>query len=273
MMNESLVSIIMPAFNAEKYIKEAIQSVIDQVYPYWELIIVNDGSEDNTEDIIKSFRDIRIKYFKQRNKGVGAARNLALRNILGAYFCFLDADDILPNRSLLSRLKVFEKNSNIRFVDGRVDKRSENLTELKEVFLPNYKGNPFSELVSLNNSCFFGSSWMIKSDSEIQYRFRTDISHSEDLLFYISIAHTGIYSFTEETILIYRDRNNSAMTNLEGLENGYREVYRLVSSLPDTTFSNLVYLKARIIKIMVLSYLSASKFKRALIAAYSLLKL
>lgn len=268
-----LVSVIMPVYNGKAYIKEAIESVLSQTYQNIELLIINDGSTDNSENIIKQHNDLRIRYFVQENKGVSAARNLGLRYMKGQYFCFLDADDILTNHSLRARLKIFEENSHIFFVDGRVEKREENFEALKEVYLPTYKGDPFPELIRLSNSCFFGPSWMIKRDKKKQYQFRTDVTHAEDLLFYISIADKGMYSFTEETILLYRIRHNSAMTDLKGLENGYREVYRTVSSLSNIEKSDLGYLKMRIVRIMVLSYLRSCNLKQAVIAAFSLMKL
>src|SRR5687767_1726855 len=99
-----LVSIIMPAFNAEKFIEAAIQSVLDQTYSNIELIIINDGSSDRTEEKIFKFNANCIRYFKQENKGVSAARNQGLENMRGDFFCFLDADDIYPLNSIASRM-------------------------------------------------------------------------------------------------------------------------------------------------------------------------
>jgi teichuronic acid biosynthesis glycosyltransferase TuaG len=89
-------SIIMPAYNAAKFIGQSIQAVINQDHASWELLIVNDGSEDVTEEVIQAFskHDNRIRYFKQKNGGVANARNRGLRCATGRYITFLDADDI-----------------------------------------------------------------------------------------------------------------------------------------------------------------------------------
>jgi glycosyltransferase involved in cell wall biosynthesis len=113
----------MPAYNAEKYIAEAINSVLNQSYPEFELLVINDGSSDQTAKIIRSFFDSRIKYFKQNNQGVSSARNTGLENMKGVYFCFLDADDVMPQDSLKSRLEIFNSNNKIDFVDGKVRKK------------------------------------------------------------------------------------------------------------------------------------------------------
>jgi teichuronic acid biosynthesis glycosyltransferase TuaG len=96
-----LISIIMPAFNAEKYISEAIESVLAQTYQNWELLIVNDGSTDSTQVIIDKYKNKsnRIKSFFQENGKQGKARNLAISKSCGIYLAFLDADDLwLPHK-------------------------------------------------------------------------------------------------------------------------------------------------------------------------------
>lgn len=98
-MTQKLVSIITPAYNAEKHIAETIQSVLGQTYENWEMVITDDGSSDRTAEIIKSFQEPRIRYFYQENKGVTAARNLSLKHAKGEYIALLDSDDIfLPNK-------------------------------------------------------------------------------------------------------------------------------------------------------------------------------
>ena len=89
-----VISIMMPAYNAELYIAQAIESVLAQSYPHWELIVVNDGSTDKTSDIAARYTDSRIKLFHQPNGGESSARNTALRHAQGEYLAFLDADDV-----------------------------------------------------------------------------------------------------------------------------------------------------------------------------------
>ena len=106
-----LVSIIMPAYNCERFIAEAIRSVLAQTYTDWELIIVDDCSTDNTAQIVASFDDTRIVY--QRNeKNVGAAltRNRALQIAKGHYIAFLDADDLWAPEKLEHQIAFMEKN-------------------------------------------------------------------------------------------------------------------------------------------------------------------
>jgi glycosyltransferase involved in cell wall biosynthesis len=97
---KGLVSVIMPAYNAEKYIGEAIESVLKQTYPYFELIVVDDGSKDRTAEIVESFKDKRVNLMEREvNGGASAARNTAIDVSKGKWLAMIDADDQwLPER-------------------------------------------------------------------------------------------------------------------------------------------------------------------------------
>ena len=108
-MNE-LVSIIMPSYNAEKYIAAAIKSVLNQTYSYWELIIVDDCSTDGTVKVILSFRDKRIRFYKnEKNSGAAISRNCALRQAKGRWIAFLDSDDIWHPEKLEQQISFMEE--------------------------------------------------------------------------------------------------------------------------------------------------------------------
>ena len=90
-----MFSVIMPVYNGEKFIDDAINSVCAQTYDNWELIIVNDGSKDNTADVLKKYEiNSQIKIIHQENGGVSVARNTAISASKGEYIVFLDADDV-----------------------------------------------------------------------------------------------------------------------------------------------------------------------------------
>jgi glycosyltransferase involved in cell wall biosynthesis len=258
-----MVSVIMAAYNAEKYISEAIFSVINQSYSNWELIIINDGSKDRTEEIILSFEDTRIKYFKQENKGVSVARNVGLKNRKGTYFCFLDSDDCFTPNSLESRVKVFESDSNVEFVDGTIQCMDVHLEKILRIRRFSYYGNPFNSLVRLEEKCFFGPSWMVKNNPKKEYILDKNMTHAEDLMFYISISTDGIYSATNDVILNYRISDISAMSNLKGLERGYIKLFNNIVNHYEVPSKDIIYLRFRITRIMFLSYLSHKDFFNA----------
>lgn len=108
-----LVSIIMPAFNCEKYVAESIESVLKQTYTNWEMIIVNDKSSDNTKKIIEMYEksEPRIKLINlEKNQGAAVARNIALEEAKGQYIAFLDSDDRWKNKKLEKQLNFMKNN-------------------------------------------------------------------------------------------------------------------------------------------------------------------
>lgn len=111
-MND-LVSIITPVYNSEKYLFETINSVINQTYLCWELILVDDASTDASIDIIKKFQaqDNRIKLFQlEKNSGTGIARNFALQKAQGRFIAFLDADDLWKPEKLQTQISFLQEN-------------------------------------------------------------------------------------------------------------------------------------------------------------------
>ncbi len=108
------VSVIIPAYNVEQFLGEAIQSVLDQTYQSFEVIVVNDASTDNTDKIIQSFRDPRLKYFThKRNRGLPATRNRGIRWSTGEIIALLDADDVYHPEKLRYHVDFLQENSEV----------------------------------------------------------------------------------------------------------------------------------------------------------------
>lgn len=93
------ISIIVPAYNAEKYIEKCLDSLVNQTKEELEFIIVNDGSTDSTEELVKKYKDKRIKYFKNKNQGIGKTRNFGIDKATSKYIMFLDSDDYLAKNA------------------------------------------------------------------------------------------------------------------------------------------------------------------------------
>lgn len=109
-MND-LVSIIMPSYNTAAYIKQSIESVLKQSYTNWELIIVDDCSSDNIDEVVKSINDVRVKYLKnKKNSGAALSRNRALKEAKGRWIAFLDSDDLWMSEKLEKQIRFMEKN-------------------------------------------------------------------------------------------------------------------------------------------------------------------
>ena len=116
----SLISIIIPVYNCEKYIDDAIESILSQDYSQLEIIVVDDGSTDNSAKIIKSYNNPKIKYLYQENLGPAAARNKGIKFASGDFIAFLDADDLWPENKLIQQLKEFMNNDELNISMGKI---------------------------------------------------------------------------------------------------------------------------------------------------------
>jgi len=134
---KGLVSITMPVFNCEKYIEDSISSVLAQTYSNWELIIVDDGSTDNTLKIVDKYDDARINVYKlEKNMGRGFARNYAIEKCKGEYIAIFDADDISLKNRLELQVSFLKNNPAIDIIGGQILHFEENS---KERLLKKYK--------------------------------------------------------------------------------------------------------------------------------------
>ena len=158
-------SIIIPTYNRSKFISRAINSVLDQTFSDWEIILVDDGSTDNTRDVISLFDDERIKYLYQENSERSVARNNGIKNSNGEWICFLDSDDYyLPNH--LESFYIFiskEKVNKCFIVNGGYEEIKKKLIE-RTLFDSNTNEHPANFIlrntnitpisVCIHNSCF-----------------------------------------------------------------------------------------------------------------------
>lgn len=113
MKKEELVSIVVPVYNAEKFLKDTVRTVLEQTYPNWELLLVDDCSNDDSVNIIKEYvtKDDRIQLLKnEKNSGAALTRNKGIEEAKGTYLCFLDADDLWEKEKLEKQLKFMKEN-------------------------------------------------------------------------------------------------------------------------------------------------------------------
>lgn len=143
-MSQPLVSIIMPAYNAERFIEKSIESVLHQSYKNWELLIINDFSKDSTQTIIENYlkKDNRIKLFNQENnRGVAESRNKGIKISKGKYIAFLDSDDLWENNKLEIQIEYMLKNK-VYMTYTQYSHITENGGFIKDIEIPkslNYK--------------------------------------------------------------------------------------------------------------------------------------
>jgi glycosyltransferase involved in cell wall biosynthesis len=200
-MQESnrLVSIVIPAYNAGQYIVETLNSILAQTYPHFEIIIINDGSTDNTEGVVKKYSDTRIQYCFQENKGVSIARNNGFSKTKGAYIVFFDADDIMSPDFLEARLAVLDKDIKLDFCCGTL------------VFFPNHKEQlgactdiPREVLLYQSNIETCPSNYLFRRKILEKVRFDPQLSSTADRFFLLQVGQISKGKRVEKGTLHYR---------------------------------------------------------------------
>jgi teichuronic acid biosynthesis glycosyltransferase TuaG len=249
-----LVSIILPAYNAQLYIEEAMRSVLEQSYRYWELIVINDGSSDDTATIIRRFVDERITIIDQSNQGVSVARNVGIERARGEYITFLDADDVLPLDSIEMRVEYLEKNITIDVVHGMMSMRDETMKKEKEVRKPFYYNNLLKRILYLDNRLSFTPCYMIRRD-KLSVKFQERMSHAEDIIFLIQLSLSDLtLGYLDKRIYYYRLHLASVSHNLEGLKEGY---LLLIDYLNDSSiaYHHTIVMRLKLFKLFLKWYI------------------
>jgi hypothetical protein len=204
-----LVSVMMPAFNAERYISAAIESVLAQTLANWELVIVDDGSTDRTATIVAGYDDARIRLIRQSNRGEAAARNVALDCLRGQFVAFLDADDLYLPRHLATTVDQLQRSQDHVgvYTDGMyITEDGRPLKRLSARRRPPVAGRVFDEVV--RGSDLFGPPLCVVLRNEPIRRhalqFDENILIGPDWDFFVQVAAVGTFDYIGEATCSYR---------------------------------------------------------------------
>lgn len=210
MMNP-LVSIIIPCYNAGLFIRETIDSVLNQSYSNIEIIIIDDGSKDNLKNIIENYSEKRIFYYYQKNSGVSVARNNGFSKSKGKYVVFFDADDIMSDGFLNSRIEFMERKPINDFVCGKVNK-----FDSEGIIQKSYTGttsNGVKEILLYKQEVVTcPSNYMFKADflRMFNINFNSELSSTADRFYLIECHIKGNGGFNDGVSpLFYRVNSNS----------------------------------------------------------------
>jgi len=227
----------MPVFNSAKTIRDSINSILEQDYFKWELLIVDDGSFDNSEIIIKSFKDDRIKFFKNEinKKGVSSARNYGIKLAKGKFITFLDSDDLWAKNKLSKQLKAIENNPNINFIFSSYYMFSGSLDLVQIVDLKNLHISKFNFFSLLFFNYIATSTVLVKHEIILKTSlFNEELDSAEDWDLWLRIAEKEKIYYLDEILSYYRQHSGSLSKNLKKLYAGekyIREKY-VNTSLP-----------------------------------------
>lgn len=255
------ISIIIPAYNAELTIKCTIKSVQNQTYRDYELIIIDDGSTDQTTKIVGEIADDRLKLFSYQNAGVSVARNRGIQQATGEYIAFLDADDLWTRDKLEKQVAILETNPEVGVVYSQtycIDSQSNFLYNCDPV---SFTGNVLPELL-LTNFLHNGSNPLIRQQAIATVgEFDSSINSSEDWDYYLRLAALYPFAVVPEYQIVYRQTGNNMSSNVARMQQAsYAVLERAYQKFPQ-----LQHYRPQSLSILYLYcaelYLRNSKFK------------
>ena len=195
-----LVSIIMPSYNTASFIEETIQSVLNQTYTNWELIIVDDCSTDNTDEVLENIKDSRIRYFKNdKNSGAAVSRNKALREAKGQWIAYLDSDDLWMPEKLEKQIHFMETNgyafsyTNYEEIDVNGNKTGVSITGPKKI-----------TKTGMFNYCWQGCLTVMFDANKIGLIQIEDIKKNNDYAMWLKVCRKADCFLLDETLGQYR---------------------------------------------------------------------
>ena len=193
-----LVSIIIPVFNGERFLREAVESVLAQKYSPVEIIIVDDGSTDSTATLARSFPET-VRYLHQTNHGPAAARNRGIEQAQGDLIAFADADDLWPSHKLELQLPYLIRDSKIDIVLGRIQQVLLSETQAKEIGDPAFSVNLGSAVI--RRSCF-----------ERVGLFDETMRYSEDVDWFMRAREGAAAIMTIDAVTLFYRQHEQNMT-------------------------------------------------------------
>lgn len=208
MMND-LVSIIMPSYNTSKFIQQSINSVINQTYKNWELIIVDDCSNDDTDEVVASINDKRIRYFKNKNNsGAAVSRNRALRKANGRWIAFLDSDDLWMPEKLEKQISFME-NNNFYFSYTNYEEIDEN--GIKKGIL--ITGPTKITKKGMFNYCWPGCLTVMYDYEKVGLIQIEDINKNNDYAMWLEVIKKADCYLLNDTLGLYRRGREGSVSN------------------------------------------------------------
>jgi glycosyltransferase involved in cell wall biosynthesis len=215
--NNPLISVLMPAYNCELYIQQAIDSILNQSYTNWELLVADDGSSDKTKEIIQSYKDERIKCFhNSENQGYLKTSNKLVNESKGEFITFQDADDYSDKFRLEKLLERFEEDKELMMLGSCVMRFDDNNWTQKLEFKTSY--NDIREALPNRFECI-GSALMVRKQVITEFGLYHDFFDrigSEDLYWFGIIASKYKTENLEDVLYHYRDNPHSVTNNVKG---------------------------------------------------------
>jgi glycosyltransferase involved in cell wall biosynthesis len=212
------ISVIIPAYNAERTIQETVKSVLEQTFSDFELIIIDDGSTDRTLDLIQKIAVPRIRCFSYENGGVAVARNRGIFHAMGEFIAFLDADDLWTSDKLERQFKALEEHSEAAVAYSWTYFLDENENNSYADTSSFYEGDVYANLL-VKNFLHNGSNCLVRKQAiDAVGLFDGTLTHCEDWDFYIRLAFIYPFVLVPKPQVIYRQVLGTATSKVDVME-------------------------------------------------------
>lgn len=259
------VSIIIPVYNGSNYMREAIDSALAQTYENIEIIVVNDGSTDNTEDIALSYGD-KIRYFTKPNGGVSTALNLGIDKMQGDYFSWLSHDDLYLEDKIKSQIQFLSKieDRDLSIVFGNWHNINETGNRLGEVNLTVQKNNMLLDL--LISAPLHGCTVLVpKKCFEIEGVFKTELRNTQDVDLFFRFAQKFDFHFLNNNMVAGRIHENQVTnrTNKRHIQESGQFLSNAIKQVGINKLSEIVQKKPRDIEKLLLENWSKRGYPNA----------
>lgn len=208
------VSVVIPAYNSAAKVKQAIESVLAQTYNDFEIVVIDDGSTDNTESIVRAFGD-RVLYFRQENQGAGAARNSGIWKSRGEYIAFLDSDDLWSAEKLSVQVPLLENDPELGLVysDWAVVSENGGVDPSFLARVPSASGYVFDQLVQWGFILTSGVVVRRKCLEDVG-DFDNSLSIAQDYDLWLRISYRWKVALVDKALVTKRNWNGSLSSNL-----------------------------------------------------------
>ena len=235
------VTIVIPAYNSMSYLPQTLESVFQQTYEDFEVIVVNDGSTDETEKYVSSLNDPRLKLINQANQGLSGARNTGITNAQGKYIAFLDADDLWKPSKLAKQVRCLEERSEVGLVYTWTALADQNCKPTGRLIVSDAEGDVWLQLLTELNFIGCGSTPLIRKNCfETVGLFDLELVVTEDWDMWLRIAANYPFAVIKEPLVLYRASPTSlSKSHLLMWKFSCKVIEKAFQSVPD----NLLHLK------------------------------